>query len=1105
MRGVARSALGALAAVCALAAGSLTATAGAAETARFGKTTVGAFKGALAGERKHVNEYQLAVAGKVGGLTVYLEPTATIGQQELEGVIYSDGPHGPESLLNVSFPVTFVSGEPAGWYTLGFPIASELPPGDYWIGLLAGGPSGVAAYRYDAVAGAGASGRNSFAFGPTNPFGETVMDEQQVSLYATYTTQPGPSVPENTSLPTISGTAVKGQQLTASPGSWTQSPSSYSYAWQRCNSSGSGCGAISGATAPTFTLGEADVGATLRVAVNASNAAGTSAPVSSSPTAVVGSGIQRPANTAPPTISGNARQGATLTEAHGSWTGEPTAYSYRWLDCNPLGEGCLAIAGATGSSYTLGPGDVGHTIVVQETATNSAGSGEPATSPPTAAVLPQAPINTAPPTISGTAQQGATLTEAHGSWTGEPSSFAVQWLQCEASGINCHLISAATGQTYVPSSGDVGHTLRVRETAANAGGISGAAVSAATAVVAAQATTATFGTTTVGDLRDGGMFANYKIVHRATLSAAGAVTKLSLYATPGIHSPAPQSLRALIYADSAGSPGALLAAGPEVVYRGNVNGAGWFELPLSEPVNLAPGVYWIGFITGSETGGMGYAFQSASGSRAYNVNGFSSGPTNPFGSATKDSEQASIYATYTPTGSGPSVPENTAPPKISGTAQQGQQLGAAPGSWTGSPTSYRYGWLRCDSAGASCGAIAGATSAAYVPGEADVGSTLRVAVSAANEAGESEPVDSAQTAVVSGVGTSAQHLEYVLQNGTISVYDMDHEFTLAKTISMPQTKTAQVRGVAVAPATHLMFVMYGGDGPINGSGNGSVLAYDLVTEKTVWEKHLSTGIDSGAVSPDGSKLYIPTGENTESGIWNVLSAQNGEVIGTIKGGSGAHNTVASADGAYVYLGGRLYNWLDVYETATGKIKEIGPLAGSVRPLTVNGSNTLAFTTATNVDGFQVSSVQTGKVLFSVSFGSVPFGFPFTAPSHGIGLSPNEAEAYVVDTPHKEVQFWNVARVGEGVAPSQIGVVPVGGFTGESIGCLYDCGRSGWLQVSIDGRYVFVGDSGEVIETASRKVVTTLPALAQGKYSIEVEWQGGVPVATSTRTGAGKVG
>jgi subtilisin family serine protease len=170
---------------------------------------------------------------------------------------------------------------------------------------------------------------------------------------------------------------------------------------------------------------------------------------------------------------------------------------------------------------------------------------------------------------------------------------------------------------------------------------------------------ATFGKTTVGALSDGGIFANYKVVHSATLTASGQVSKLSVYAIPGVGSPNPQVLKGVIYADSGGSPGALLATGVEVTYQGNVNGSGWFELPFATPVQLEPGTYWIGFIDGASTEGLGYRYDKVANSRAYNANAFASGPSNPFGTATKDSEQASIYATYTPSGPPPPPPPAT--------------------------------------------------------------------------------------------------------------------------------------------------------------------------------------------------------------------------------------------------------------------------------------------------------------------------------------------------------------------------------------------------------------------------------------------------------------
>ena len=95
------------------------------------------------------------------------------------------------------------------------------------------------------------------------------------------------SVPLNTGLPVISGTPQGGRTLSTSNGTWTGSPTSYTYQWEDCNSSGASCVSIAGATAGEYTLTEADLGQTIRVVVVAHNASGASAPATSAATAVV--------------------------------------------------------------------------------------------------------------------------------------------------------------------------------------------------------------------------------------------------------------------------------------------------------------------------------------------------------------------------------------------------------------------------------------------------------------------------------------------------------------------------------------------------------------------------------------------------------------------------------------------------------------------------------------------------------------------------------------------------------------------------------------------------------------------------------------------------
>ena len=289
-----------------------------------------------------------------------------------------------------------------------------------------------------------------------------------------------PPAPSNTALPSISGQAVQGQVLTTSNGSWTGSPASYAYRWQDCNTASGSCVSISGATSSSYTLQASDVGSTIRVVVTATNAGG-STPATSAATGVV-TAPPAPSNTALPSISGQAVQGQVLTTSNGSWTGSPASYAYRWQDCNTAGGSCVSISGATSSSYTLQASDGGSTIRSVVTATNVGGSTS-ASSPATGTVSNgTVPINTTAPALSGQAVQGQTLTTNNGSWSGSPTSYAYQWQDCTSS--TCSNISGATGSSYTLQSSDVGDTIDVVVTAANANG-SASATSGKTGTVSA--------------------------------------------------------------------------------------------------------------------------------------------------------------------------------------------------------------------------------------------------------------------------------------------------------------------------------------------------------------------------------------------------------------------------------------------------------------------------------------------------------------------------------------------------------------------------------------------------------------------------------------------
>ena len=123
----------------------------------------------------------------------------------------------------------------------------------------------------------------------------------------------------------------------------------------------------------TYLLRAADANRTLRVRVLAVNADG-SASARSGPTAVV-TASTAPANTARPSITGDARVGEALTAEDGTWTNTPTSFAYQWQRCDADGTGCAAISGSTGKTYGVRLVDLGFRLRVEVTARNSGGAG----------------------------------------------------------------------------------------------------------------------------------------------------------------------------------------------------------------------------------------------------------------------------------------------------------------------------------------------------------------------------------------------------------------------------------------------------------------------------------------------------------------------------------------------------------------------------------------------------------------------------------------------------------------------------------------------------------------------------------------------------------
>lgn len=347
--------------------------------------------------------------------------------------------------------------------------------------------------------------------------------------------------------------------------------------------------------------------------------------------------------------------------------------------------------------------------------------------------------------------------------------------------------------------------------------------------------------------------------------------------------------------------------------------------------------------------------------------------------------------------------------------------------------------------------------------------------------------------------STTAHWLYVVEDGTVFVYDIDNNHALVKQFTIPETGK---RGVAVSPGRGMLYVSYCGANVCGGS-HGSLLAYDLVNNRVAWNVSYAFGVDQPAITPDGSKIYMPHGDGSD-GLTSVLDASNGNVLGSVNTGTFGHNVVASLDGSQVYVAGYTgtnYNYVHVVNPTNNQTFDVGPTLNGVRPFTVNAAHSLLFTTSSNTCGFQVLSITTKAPLYTVPFSGSCAWSASTAPSHGISLSPDERRVYVMDAPLDQLEVYDVSGL-PASAPSFVASVPLGSLSGFSSSCQTYCEREGWVLNDLSGRYVYVGDAGNVISTSTLQVVATLPALQNTRQMIEVDWTNGAISATSTRFGLG---
>ena len=317
----------------------------------------------------------------------------------------------------------------------------------------------------------------------------------------------------------------------------------------------------------------------------------------------------------------------------------------------------------------------------------------------------------------------------------------------------------------------------------------------------------------------------------------------------------------------------------------------------------------------------------------------------------------------------------------------------------------------------------------------------------------------------------------------ILVFDIDDGHKFVRRIDIPFPEG--LRGFCGNVRRHAVYYS---------TTNRRLGAFDLESEKILWEKQYDSGCDRACITPDGKKLYVPTGwwlKATNSGFL-IVNAENGALLQRRPVGAGAHNSIASLDGQFAYLGTETNLW--VFHTQDDSLVRQIPNVGErgVFPFTVDGRNRFAYVCLGQHVGFDVVNLQTGEVPHRVFAHDVETRSKLISHrTHGVALTPDEKEIWASDQDGKKLFIFDNTQM----PPRETAHIDL------------SQGGHGWITFSLDGKYAW-SHTPDVIDARTRKIVATLrdekgQPVSSSKY-IEVHFRDGKVVAMGDQFGLGRV-
>jgi DNA-binding beta-propeller fold protein YncE len=312
----------------------------------------------------------------------------------------------------------------------------------------------------------------------------------------------------------------------------------------------------------------------------------------------------------------------------------------------------------------------------------------------------------------------------------------------------------------------------------------------------------------------------------------------------------------------------------------------------------------------------------------------------------------------------------------------------------------------------------------------------------------------------------------------ILVFDIDDGFKFVRRIEGPMLK-AGVRGLTGTTAARALFYS---------TTDMRMGRLDLETDKVVWEKAFTGGCDRSSATPDGGKVFAPTGwwGPRDEGGFVVIDGATGAELRRIHVGPRAHNSIMSSDGSRLFLGTE--TTLTVFDPRDERVLMTIPDVGEsgVFPFTVNSKLTLAFVCLGKHVGFDVVDLAAGKPIHRVLAGDTPIEHR----THGVALTPDETELWISDQVGQKLFIFDATRM----PPTPKGYVEL------------SMGGHGWVNFSLDGAYAW-SHTPDVFDARTKKQIATLKDETGKPFGssklIEVHMRDGKVVGVGSEFGIGR--